>query len=535
MNGENYYMKSQNRIIHFGGQKLRISPAVEADYKYYHFEIAESISDRLVQFNRSLDRDFNKSEDIIIFSQDFMPYLNQITLEKLPSYQIFYEQLADVNDADVKILALKGAQAIDLQNHGQQFFQHIQDYYARKAQGMSLDNSVVDIASRYRANVVKKGSSEFMIDGNFGSDYVQILQWKQGFIWMGSLNVYPEIDLDNTGIDYFYRVYQQTDTGVKFWDIGPELHAKGGLIHDFGIYQEPLNFALFVKGVGRLRVGNIHVRRTLPDKDFLAIGGRRITEDRIGGRELGYYFNAGDLKPPLNVYFAGSRQAETFEGRWMMGGFGAPFILFVDPRLTNGAFYRGDGFEEKVIMTIEEKLTALGFDKTQLNIAGLSMGAYAALYYGARMQPHAILAGKPLANIGGLTINSRLTTPYGWDLAMNTVLLLKGKLTKENAQAIDQEFWDVFLSADFSKTTFAIAHMLNDTDLPFQTIFDHLKTAYPMTKLVHKGIEGRHNDDSPGITNWFTKQFRGILTSDFGRSFTKEIVEQEPLWEVEDE
>lgn len=528
-------MKSQNRIIHFGGQKLVVSDEIATDYNYHHLAVGDAMTPKLEQFNRILESTFNKSEDIIIFSADFMPYLDQIALEKLPSYQIFYENLAGVSDDNVRILTLKGAQSVELQDQGRQIFQYIQNYYARKAQGMSLNNSIIDIAERYKSSVVKKGSSEFEITGDFGPEFNQIMQWKQGFIWMGALNIYPEIELESAEIDYFYRVYQQTDTGVKFWDISPELHAKGGLIHDFGVYREPLNFALFIKGTGTVRVGNINVRRALPDDNFLAVGGRRLADKRVGSRELGYYFNAGDLKPPLNVYFAGSRQAETFEGRWMMGGFDAPFILFVDPRLTNGAFYRGDGFEERIIATIEEKLSALNFDKSQLNIGGLSMGAYAALYYGARMQPHAILAGKPLANIGGLTVKSRLTTPYGWDLAMNTVLLLKGKLNEANTQEIDREFWDVFLTADFSATTFAIAHMLNDTDLPFQSIFDHLKASYPMSKLVHKGIEGRHNDDSPGITNWFIKQFYGILMNDFGRDYPAEELDPDEMWEIDNE
>ena len=40
-----------------------------------------------------------------------------------------------------------------------------------------------------------------------------------------------------------------------------------------------------------------------------------------------YYFNPGDLKPPLAVYFSGYRSAEGFEGRGMMGAWA---VLFAD-------------------------------------------------------------------------------------------------------------------------------------------------------------------------------------------------------------
>ncbi|PEF14694.1 accessory Sec system protein Asp2, partial [Bacillus cereus] len=75
-------------------------------------------------------------------------------------------------------------------------------------------------------------------------------------------------------------------------------------------------------------------------------------------------------------------------------------------------------------------------------------------YYGAQLEPHAIVVGKPLANIGGLAVNSRIFSPYDWDLAMDTLIHLTGVLTKESATAFDEAFWEKFESANFSETTF---------------------------------------------------------------------------------
>ena len=144
----------------------------------------------------------------------------------------------------------------------------------------------------------------------------------------------------------------------------------------------------------------------------------------------------------------------------MMGSLGSPFLLVYDPRLVGGAFYRGPELEEALVKEIQEKLDLLGFSNKELVLSGLSMGTYASFYYGAHQEPHAIVVGNPLANIGGLAVYSRIFSPYDWDLAMDTLIHLTGTLTKKSATALDEAFWKKFESADFSETTFIIAHML---------------------------------------------------------------------------
>ena len=267
------------------------------------------------------------------------------------------------------------------------------------------------------------------------------------------------------------------------------------------------------------------MRYGLSGENFLAMGGKRLVQKGHMGEELGVYFNAGDLKPPLNVYFSGFRPSEGYEGRWMMGSLGSPFLLVYDPRLVGGAFYRGPELEEALVKEIQEKLDLLGFSNKELVLSGLSMGTYASFYYGAQLEPHAIVVGKPLANIGGLAVHSRIFSPYDWDLAMDTLIHLTGTLTKKSATTLDEAFWKKFESADFSETTFIIAHMLQDTDRPFKRIFNHLKQNYPSAKVLHKGLEGRHNDDTPGVTSWFYKQYQQLLISDFDRQLLIDEVE----------
>ncbi|MCP1275092.1 accessory Sec system protein Asp2 [Leuconostoc citreum] len=505
-------------IFHIGGKKLSDVAALAEGYEYRHIEISDYLRENLSQMQPMTNDQINNSNNVFLLSYEAMDQLNKLPLTELPNYQIFYEERSGINETEASLLDIKGAQKINLKDGGLEFCQFIAHNYA-KPWGTSIDNSMVDINMDFDGSVTKKGSSMFTIDGKFGTDYIQIILWKNKFNASGSVSFYAEIN-HSESLSCFWRIYYKNDRNdnhINYKDVSSDQLKDGQAQLELGQSDFPVNFALFVKGEGRVDVGDIHIRYALPGKNFLAMGGRRLTQKSGMGEELGYYFNAGDLRPPLNVYFSGFRPSEGFEGRWMMGSLGSPFILVYDPRLVGGSFYRGEGLENQIIEVIQDKLQQLGFSQHELILSGLSMGTYASFYYGAYLEPHAIIVGKPLANIGGLAINSRIFSPYDWDLAMDTIIHLKNKLTKSVATELDEEFWQVFEQADFSNTTFIIAHMLQDTDQPFNRIFNHLKKFYPTSKVLHKGLLGRHNDDTPGVTSWFYKQYQQLLHSDFNR------------------
>ncbi|WFR76862.2 accessory Sec system protein Asp2 [Lactococcus lactis] len=275
----------------------------------------------------------------------------------------------------------------------------------------------------FEGTVTKKGSGMIVLEGVFGlEDYQQVMVWKNNWGGSGCINFYPEINSSDS-VSYYFRAYYKNDKNnhkINTMNFSSEQIKNGQVSFDIGHSEFPVNFGLFVKGQGKVQVGDLHLRYGLSGDNFLAMGGKRLAQKGHIGEELGFYFNAGDLKPPLNVYFSGFRPSEGYEGRWMMGSLGSPFILVYDPRLVGGAFYRGPELEEALIEEIQEKLVLLGFTTRDLVLSGLSMGTYASFYYGAQLEPHAIVVGKPLANIGGLAVNSRLFSPYDWDLAMDT-------------------------------------------------------------------------------------------------------------------
>ncbi|CAJ1223464.1 Accessory Sec system protein Asp2 [Lactococcus lactis] len=507
------------KLFQIGGARLpKLSELVEA-YDYHPLDISEGLQAELLQLQALEKDEINNSTDLFLLRKEAMFQLECIDLIRLPSHQVFYETLEEASEAEVRILKLKGAQLINLADQGEGFSQFINQNYV-KPWGTSLDHRRIEIHPDFEGTVTKKGSSKVILEGTFGlDDYQQVLVWKNNWGGSGRVKFYPEISASGS-VSYYFRAYYKNSTthsGIITHDFSAEQIRVGEVFFDLGFSEFPVNFGLFVKGQGEVQVGALHLRYGLSGENFLAMGGKRLVQKGHMGEELGVYFNAGDLKPPLNVYFSGFRPSEGYEGRWMMGSLGSPFLLVYDPRLVGGAFYRGPELEEALVKEIQEKLDLLGFSNKELVLSGLSMGTYASFYYGAQLEPHAIVVGKPLANIGGLAVHSRIFSPYDWDLAMDTLIHLTGTLTKKSATALDEAFWKKFESADFSETTFIIAHMLQDTDLPFKRIFNHLKQNYPSAKVLHKGLEGRHNDDTPGVTSWFYKQYQQLLISDFDR------------------
>ncbi len=534
MAGKTSMSQKTKNFFHIGGPQLQNISALSGSYDYHYLNISDQLNQEITEIEALDDDQINNTSSLFLLSADMMTELDKLNINQLPSYQVFYEDVQHVSDTSLSILNLKGAQKVTLDDGGTSLIDYINHNYA-KPWGTSLDNSLVDINNSFDGVVTKKGSSSYTINGHYGDQFQQVMLWKNTFHAQGQVNFYAEMKAsDDT--EYFWRAYYQNNSDVNnpgYKDFGMDQLQDGPIPFDIGQSQFPVNFGLFVKGYGQLEIGDLHIRYHLEQPNFLAMGGRRLSQQTGLGEELGYYFNAGDMKPPFNVYFSGFRPAEGYEGRWMMGSLGSPFMLVYDPRLVGGSFYRGDELEESLINVIKDKLNLLGFTHKELILSGLSMGTYASFYYGAKLAPHAIIVGKPLANIGGLATNSRIFSPYDWDLAMDTIIHLEGELTQASAASLDDGFWQQFQQGDYSETTFIIAHMLQDTDRPFSRIFNYLKQEYPTAKVIHKGLEGRHNDDTSGVTSWFYKQYKELLQSDFGRKLT--IEEDLDYSEVENE
>lgn len=275
-----------------------------------------------------------------------------------------------------------------------------------------------------------------------------------------------------------------------------------------------LSVSLSIHGKGKIKIGPLHYRDSRQEFGEFILGGQKIFDSK--NQELFYYFNPGNLKPPLNVYFSGYRSAEGFEGFFMMKNLGHPFLLITDPRLEGGAFYMGSKeLEDKVVQIIEDTLNQLDFTHQELILSGLSMGTFGALYYSSNFEPHSVIIGKPLTNIGSVAEKEKNVRPGGFPTSLDILYSLTGTLGDDGILRLNERFWNKFNTGDFSNTKFIVSYMKDD-DYDNQAYSQLVQClADKNSSIISKGISGRHNDNSQAINEWFIAQYRRILKEDY--------------------
>lgn len=365
-----------------------------------------------------------------------------------------------------------------------------------------------------------EGNKSLVLEGDFGTSFKPIVTWTQSLVSdEDKVNeLWPEYSLEgDVEIEYTFRLspfgsteYPDTTLRFEHKDLNQPIQLP------LRTTQMNVSVSLKAKGKGKLCIGAIHKRWSRLEMGQFILGGQRFTDEKRD--EFIHYFNPGDMKPPLNVYFSGYRPAEGFEGYFMMNKMNAPFILIGDPRLEGGSFYLGsETFEQGIINVIQKALDFLGFKHDELILSGLSMGSFGALYYAAQLEPAAVVVGKPLLNIGTIADNMKLLRPNEFGTANDVLLANTGGISTADVQHLDTRFWEKLKNSNLTNTTFAIAYMYND-DYD-ATAFQNLSPVLSQqgSHVMSRGVPGRHNDDSPTITSWFVNFYNIILKDQFGR------------------
>lgn len=447
-------------------------------------------------------------------------------LVKLPAHQIIYEKGAIVSSEAQRILDLKGAKAFDFQTEHAELFQFINEQFTNFQEGYKSEPDYIKIHKNFRGKVLKQGECFTELTGEFGKNFQQTLTWKMtSNVLKGErFEIYPEFEVVSGDVKLLFKLTLIESGGrniAKKYEItGEEVKKNKRFVIEGDIKHSILGISLYVKGNGQLRIGQLHIRRALTEGNVMIPGGRRLIDYQGVNQELLYYFNAGDLKPPLSVYFAGYRTAEGFEGRNMMTAMKSPFLLVADPRLLGGAFYwMNPELEQRLIGVILETLDLLGFKKSDLILSGMSMGSYASMSLSSDLSPHAVIVGKPIINVETIIMNEKVIRPNVFPAGYDMLYNVAGEISVEATRKLDQIFWEKISKGNYSDTTFVFSYMKNDDydTQAFPRSFRVIKEKDPRTKILHKGFVGRHNDNTDGIINWFIKQYQNILVHDFNR------------------
>lgn len=393
-------------------------------------------------------------------------------------------------------------------------------YYYPEAAGEAYDLTGLTISRGFAGSIVWNGNVEVVLSGEFGKDYRQIAFFR---------NYIPIEELQTLEFWLEYKKGAGVSLLLEITKIasGTADVVEGKWVFDEKKLQEPVKInnragrgLLFVslraKGLGSLHIVALHNRPSREGHGYFLPGGERFVTSKR--EELFCYFDPGDRKPPLNVYFSGCTAKEGFEGYDRMKSLGAPFLLLYDPRLKGaGSFMGAEEYESMVLQTIENKREELGFLSSEVICSGLSVGSFGALYYSCDLQPHAILLGKPLASYGDAAANERLIRPGGFPLALDVLMYQCEKVNKEMAKELNERFWNKFDRAEFGQTKFIISYMIEDDfdATAYERIISHLKSEG--TQVYGKGLHGRHDDDTAGIEGWYFDQYCKVMKQDFHR------------------
>ncbi|MCP9358459.1 accessory Sec system protein Asp2 [Liquorilactobacillus satsumensis] len=465
-----------------------------------------------------------KKFDVVFFTE-FSGIENIECLDNLvDAYRVIYVAGLSIKKGAVKqFLRKKMAWKVPAETQDK-LLAEIATCFFEKQNGIKMAVKTIEVAATFTGNCSYQGNSALTLEGNFGEDFKPLAFWRNSlYVDPGkTLEIWPEYYKEgNCKLKLFFyeTVNGSSDSQQASWSVTEDqlqspLIIKGTHNNDSGTF---LNVILYAQGTGKISLGALHYRWSRQGFGQFIPGGQRFADKKR--QEFLYYFDPGDLKPPLNVYFSGYRSLEGFEGYFMLKKMGAPFLLISDPRLEGGAFYLGtDEFEGKISNIIQAALTWLDFNNKQLILSGISMGTFGALYYGSLFQPHAIIVGKPLLNVGTIAINGKLLRPQDFDTALDLLQLLLKTDSQSAAVKLNQRFWDKFAFADLSETTIAAAYMEND-DYD-RDAFQKMITGFPnnQVKIIGRGYVGRHNDNSPAIIKWFLAQYHYFLRNDFERN-----------------
>ena len=402
----------------------------------------------------------------------------------------------------------------------QRFLTEESRYFFPKPYGEKFALRDVAVAHGFSGKVKWNGNQNILLEGDFGEKFRQAAYWRYNNplpkgeaadFWLEydkdpSVEIVLEVTIFATGTASV--VLERLELSEKDLEQVVRLENSKG--------NGTLFFSVKAKGRGRLWLTGLHKRLSRGKHGYFLPGGERyVTSSR---EEAFCYFDPGDLKPPLNVYFSGYKTLEGFEGYFMVKALGCPFLLIAEPRLEGGSFYMGsDEYEQIYVNMIRKHMKELGFTPDQVILSGLSMGTFGALYYGCDIRPHAMIVGKPLASIGNVAANEKHLRPGGFPTSLDILRFQCGGSGEECVQRLNEKFWNKFEKTDWGSSKFVVAYMIEDdydADA-YLSMLSHLQS--DGVQAYGKGIHGRHNDDTTGIINWFLNQYKKILREDFGR------------------
>ncbi|MCR5785069.1 MAG: accessory Sec system protein Asp2 [Eubacterium sp.] len=480
------------------------------------YNIYESVELTSVTYFKEIPK---KPYDVVIVDKRLDATECENLFEAAKAYCLFYTSRKSNTPKEDELFKSKSAKALE-KNTLKSFLEtDIRDYFG-KSYGEKYSLKNITLSKNYNGQIKWNAGYALMLKGSYGDKMQQIAFWRNNIpVFKGqAIDFWLEYSKDETVelmIKFTLFKAGTVDEVINEWEFAEE-----DLKDIITISNEEERGSLFVsvyaKGEGRLNIVALHDRYSRRGKGHFLVGGERyVTSER---EELFAYFDPGDFKPPLNVFFSGYKTQQGFEGYAMMKKFKSPFLLISEPRLEGGAFYMGkEEYENMVRNVIYKYIDKLGFKSKDVVLAGLSMGTYGALYYGCDIKPGAVVMGKPLASVGNIAENEKLFRPGGFPTSLDVLNFLQRSTTPSAVKKLNERFWNKFEKANWSNTKFIVSYMIEDDydSDAYEKLITNIDSEG--AQVYGKGLHGRHNDNTIGIVEWFYEQYKQMLLDDYGR------------------
>ena len=407
----------------------------------------------------------------------------------VPPYQVLYlPKVLEIADTEESYF-LKSIAAQEITEDPQYLINKLEERYFVGQTGMRVAAVNFKLNDRQVHSFEYLGHGELKLNLDTNNEWINLGVYKTGIYIDPGKRINFWLTMKNNNFQVRMRIFIQNP--------GSDGDVKDQVVIDLTKFQKDEYFSqlevleyyrnatisLEVKGSGELTIGTLHARWGRDGAGDFISGGKRIV-DPATREDIAYYFNPGDLKPPLNVYFSGAREREGFEGYFLMKRLNAPMLLFTDMRLA----------------------------------VGISMGTYPAIKYGAKLKPYAINVAKPLLNLGYIARRAALDRPGGFDTIFDVDGAINRSLSFEKLKELDQKTMNELGQSDLSQTRLFVAYMKND-DYDDHAVAE-LKKSPAVRNAIQfsiKGFDGRHNDD-PAVNYWFIYRLYEIM-GNFGRKY----------------
>lgn len=380
---------------------------------------------------------------------------------------------------------------------------------------MDIQNFVIN--NWYQGPLHYHGSYAVKLAGDFGPAYRPLGSFTYSFWQDKPIHLWPEF-IKGPGVHLRITIYEFKYFGheVIYQHTFDETELDEVLEVPIKAVNGHVCISYEVKGAGELTIGTLHSRWSRQGWGYFLPGGERILNPDRG--EVMVYFNPGNLRPPLNIYFSGYRTLEGFEAYNMMRDLQHPFMLITDTRLDGGAFYLEDqATQDALIDRIKKALAWLGFKDDQVVFSGLSMGTTGALYYGSFFKPAAFILGKPIINLGQMALSEKQrfnAFPTSLDLLrLYQRYLGADQATDDVIKKFDQIILRRFQTVDLSKSKFMVAYMKQDDydQAAYQSLIECLEQQPVFPYLISRGFNGYHTEQMGPVSSWFKHQFHELM------------------------